>query len=91
MKLKSVFADIRNVINFEVDDYFKIFMRFENNVTAEVELGTYYLADKVQDKWFERHWFVGGNRGTAYVDGFFPEGKIVRTTTCWKMSAASAP
>ena len=80
VKLKSVFADIRNVINFEVDDYFKILMRFENNITAEVELGTYYLADKVQDKWFERHWFVGGNRGTAYVDGFFPEGKIVRTT-----------
>ena len=80
VKVKSVFADIRNVINFEVDDYFKILMRFENNVTAEVELGTYYLADKVQDKWFERHWFVGGNKGTAYVDGFFPEGKIVRTS-----------
>lgn len=80
VKLKTVFADIRNVINFEVDDYFKILMRFENNVTAEVELGTYYLADKVQDKWFERHWFVGGNKGTAYVDGFFPEGKIVRTS-----------
>lgn len=80
VKIKSVYADIRNVINFEVDDYFKIIMRFENGVTAEVELGTYYLADKVQDKWFERHWFVGGNKGTAYVDGFFPEGKIVRTS-----------
>ena len=80
VKLKTVFADIRNVINFEVDDYFKILMRFENGVTAEVELGTYYLADKVQDKWFERHWFVGGNKGTAYVDGFEPVGKIVRTS-----------
>ncbi|MCR5005346.1 MAG: Gfo/Idh/MocA family oxidoreductase [Clostridiales bacterium] len=79
VKIQSVFADVRNVINFEVDDYFKILMRFENGIMAEVELGTYYLADKVQDKWFERHWFVGGNRGTAYVDGFFPEGKIVRT------------
>ena len=79
-KLKSVFADIRNVINKEVDDYFQIMMRFDNNVTATVELGTYYLADKVNDKWFERHWFVAGNKGTAYVDGFFPEGKIVRTT-----------
>lgn len=78
-KLETVFADVRNVINFEVDDYFKILMRFDNGITAEVELGTYYLADKVQDKWFERHWFVGGSRGTAYVDGFFPEGKIVRT------------
>ena len=81
VKLKSVFADIRNVINTEVDDYFHIMLRFDNDVTATVELGTYYLADKVQDKWFERHWFVAGNKGTAYVDGFFPEGKIVRTTS----------
>lgn len=80
-KLKSVFADVRNVINKEVDDYFNIMLRFSNGVTATVELGTYYLADKVQDKWFERHWFVAGNKGTAYVDGFFPEGKIVRTTS----------
>ncbi len=78
-KITSVYADIRNVINTEVDDYFKILMRFDNNVTAEVELGTYYLTDKMHDKWFERHWFMGGNQGSAYVDGFFPEGKIVRT------------
>lgn len=32
------------------------------------------------DKWFERHWMIGGNQGSAYVDGFEPEGKIVRTT-----------
>lgn len=78
-KLKSVFADIRNVINEEVDDYFKILMRFDNGVTAEVELGTYYLTDKMHDKWFERHWFLGGNKGSAYIDGFEPEGRIVRT------------
>lgn len=76
----SVYADVRNVINFEVDDYFKILMRLDNGVTAEVELGTYYLSDKKEGKWFERHWFMGGSRGTAYVDGFEPEGKIVRTS-----------
>lgn len=79
VKLKSVFADVRNVINFEVDDYFKILMRFDNDVTAEVELGTYFLTDKMHDKWFERHWMMAGDKGCAYVDGFFPEGKIVRT------------
>lgn len=79
-KLTSIYADVRNVINFEVDDYFKILLRFDNQVMAEVELGTYLLADKPQDKWFERHWIMGGNKGTAYVDGFEPEGKIVRTT-----------
>ncbi len=26
----------------------------------------------------KRHWFIGGNKGSAYVDGFESEGKIVR-------------
>lgn len=79
-KIRAVFADVRNVINFEVDDYFKILMRFDNGIMAEVELGTYYLTDKIDEKWFERHWFMGGDTGSAYVDGFQPEGKIVRTS-----------
>ena len=44
---------------------------------GEIELGTYYLEDK--EHHFERHWFLGGNKGSAYIDGFFPEGKIVHT------------
>ena len=77
-KVTSVFTTMRNVINFEVDDYFNIQLRFSNGIMAEIELGTYYLSDK--KGWFERHWFLGGNKGSAYADGFFPEGKIVRTT-----------
>lgn len=80
VKIKQVFADLRNVINFEVDDYFKILLKLDNGITAEVELGTYLLTDKAHDKWFERHWLVSGNKGTAYVDGFEPVGKITRTT-----------
>jgi predicted dehydrogenase len=76
-RLVSVFADIRNVINKEVDDYFKIILRFENNVTAEIELGSYYLSDRKD--WFERHWNINGNKGCMYVDKFKPTGKIVRT------------
>ena len=77
-KIKTVFADVRNVINEEVDDYFKILLKFENGIMGEIELGTYFLADR--EKWFERHWFIGGNRGSMYSDGFNPEGKIARTT-----------
>ncbi len=76
-KVTSVFANLRNVINEKVDDYFHIMMRFDSGVVAEIELGTYYLADR--EHWFERHWFIGGNKGSAYVDGFEPEGKIART------------
>lgn len=79
-KVLSVYADVRNVINEAVDDYFKILLRLDNRVTAEIELGTYLLTDKMHDKWFERHWLMSGNQGTAYVDGFEPQGKIVRTT-----------
>lgn len=77
-RLATVFADVRNVINKEVDDYFNIILRFENGVTAEIELGTYFLSD--QKDWFERHWYVGGNKGSMYANKFNPEGKIVRTT-----------
>ncbi len=77
-KIKTVYADLRNVINENVDDYFKIILKFENNITAEIELGTYFLTNK--DKWFEKHWFIGGNKGSMFLDGFEPEGQIVRTS-----------
>ncbi|MDO4285259.1 MAG: Gfo/Idh/MocA family oxidoreductase [Eubacteriales bacterium] len=77
-RVTSVYATVKNVINFEVDDFFNIQLRFSNGVTAEIELGTYYLKD--DPGWFERHWFMGGDQGSAYADGFRPEGKIVRTT-----------
>lgn len=76
-KIKTVYAFMKNVINTEVDDYFKIILRFENDMIAEIELGTYYLSDK--PVWFERHWFIGGNKGSAYIDGFAPTGKTVTT------------
>jgi predicted dehydrogenase len=71
-KIVSLYADIRNVINEKVDDYFKIIFKFANGILAEIELGTYYLTPK-------RAWFIGGNKGSAYIDGFAGEGKIVRT------------
>ncbi|WNM27221.1 Gfo/Idh/MocA family oxidoreductase [Demequina capsici] len=77
-ELVSVWAEVRNVINDEVDDYFKILMCFANDVVVELELGTYFLADR--DGWFDRHWYVGGSTGALQADGFDPAGAIVRTT-----------
>lgn len=71
-EIDSLYADLRNIINDTVDDYFKIILKFKNKVTAEIELGTYYLTPK-------RAWFIGGNEGSAIIDGFAGEGKIVRT------------
>ncbi len=42
----SLYADVQNVINEKVDDYFNIIMKFRNGITAEIELGTYYLTPK---------------------------------------------
>ncbi|AEB07801.1 oxidoreductase domain protein [Coriobacterium glomerans PW2] len=74
----QVYADMRNVINKQVDDYFNILLRFEHGVAAQIELGTYFLCD--QDGWFERHWFVAGNKACAYIDGFNPRGAVVTTS-----------
>jgi len=71
-KITSIYADIRNVINDTVDDYFNIMIKFENGILAEIELGTYYLTPK-------RAWFIGGNGGSAIIDGFAGEGQIVHT------------
>ena len=77
-KLTQIYAHVKNVINENVDDYFNLQFYFENGVNAQIELGTYFLSDK--EKWFEHNWFLAGNKGTAYSDGFFPEGKIVTTS-----------
>ncbi len=73
----SVYADLKNVINARVDDYFKLIFEYASGMTAEIELGTYYLTPK-------RAWFIGGTTGSAVIDGVFraqgsAEGKIVRT------------
>lgn len=72
--LVSLYADLRNIINERVDDYFNIRMKFEDGTSAEIELGTYYLTPK-------RAWFIGGDKGSAYIEGWNSEGAIVRTTS----------
>lgn len=72
-KITSVYADVKNVINDEVDDYFKIILKFESGIVAEIELGTYFLTPK-------RGWFIGGNTGSMVIDDFDCSGSIVRTS-----------
>lgn len=72
-KITTIFADVRNVINAEVDDYFKINLLFKNGIVGEIELGTYYLTPN-------RGWTICGNGGTMVSDGFDCNGKIIKTT-----------
>lgn len=77
-EIEAVYATVKNVINEKVDDYFNIQLYFKNDISGQIELGTYFLNTK--EKWFEHHWFLGGNKGSANIDGFAPAGSIVRTS-----------
>lgn len=71
-KIKSVYADIKNVLHEEVDDYFKIIMKMDNGITAHLELSTYILE-------YQPRWLVGGDKGTMMVKSFACDGNIYRT------------
>lgn len=71
-KVKSIYADIKNVLHEEVDDYFKIIMKMDNGITAHIELSTYILE-------YQPRWLVAGDKGTMIVKSFGCDGNIYRT------------
>ena len=60
-KIVQVDADMKNVLNENVDDYFRILLRFESGLSAEIELGTYML-------YHLPRWYVGGDTGSLVVE-----------------------
>lgn len=70
--VQSVFADIKNVLHEEVDDYFKIIMKMKNGVTIHIELSTYILE-------YQPRWLVAGDKGTMIIKSFACDGHILRT------------
>lgn len=71
-KIKSVYADIKNVLHDEVDDYFKIILKMDNGVTAHIELSTYILK-------YQPRWLAAGDKGTMVINTFGCDGNIYRT------------
>lgn len=71
-KIKSIFADIKNVLHDEVDDYFKIIMKMDNDITVHLELSTYMLK-------YSPRWVAAGDKGTMVVNSFGCDGAIYRT------------
>ncbi|AQR96764.1 Gfo/Idh/MocA family protein [Clostridium saccharoperbutylacetonicum] len=72
VKIRSIYADIKNVLHEEVDDYFKIILKMENGVTFHLELSTYILE-------YQPRWLVAGDKGTIIVKSFGCEGALYRT------------
>lgn len=71
-KVKSIYADIKNVLHEEVDDYFKVILKMDNGVTAHIELSTYILK-------YQPRWLAAGDKGTLVVNSFAGDGAIYRT------------
>lgn len=67
----SVSAHLFSIYSKEVDDNFKVMMRFENGVSALVEIATNCFINLPR-------WHVSGKDGTAVVDNWECEGKIVK-------------
>lgn len=62
-------------IKFEgVDDNFKVLFRFENGLSALVEVDTYTFINLPR-------WHVSGDKGTAQIDNFECKGQIVCANT----------
>lgn len=59
-KITQICADMKCVVNKEVDDYFRILLYFESGLAAEIELGTYLLGKMPR-------FYVSGDKGTMVV------------------------
>ena len=70
-KVRYVFCDLTHVTNDEVDDGFKLHLTFESGLTAVMEVGTCHFTTLPL-------WFVAGTDGTAVIDNWECDGKLVR-------------
>ena len=62
-KIKSIYCRFQNIMDYEVEDCFKLDIYFEDEVTARVEVGTSNFIS------LPRFYMMGTN-GSATVDGF---------------------
>lgn len=70
-KLRSVYGILNSVINSDVDDYFKIILRFDNDITVQTEVGTFCLRSLPR-------WFICGDKGSMSIDDFECSGGITK-------------
>jgi predicted dehydrogenase len=69
-KIKSIYCRCFHITNYEVDDGFRLELYFEDGPTALIEVGTSNFIKLPR-------WVVEGVDGTAVVEDFQKNGKIV--------------
>lgn len=72
-KLEYVYADLKGVFSKEVDDFFRIILKFKNDQTAVLSLSTYCLKPSPR-------WLVCGDKGTVCINSFAGDGKLYKTS-----------
>lgn len=69
-KIKSVYCRFQNIMDYEVEDCFKLDIYFDNDVTARVEVGTSHFISLPR-------FYMTGTNGSATVNGFEDGMRIV--------------
>lgn len=70
-KIVSVYAQLFSVVNPEVDDLFKVELRFEDGLSVHVQVGTFSLVKQPR-------FFAYGDLGTMVIDDFTGENGMVK-------------
>lgn len=73
VRIRSVYGAVTNVTNQLVDDGFRAEIVFENGVSVLVEVGTSHFVSLPR-------WYVLGTNGTAVVEDWDRNGRIVRAS-----------
>ena len=72
-KIDSIYADLKYVFHEEVEDNYKIIIKFSNGQSVVLSHSTYCLKPSPR-------WLIIADKGTAVIDSFAGDGNIYRTT-----------
>lgn len=72
-KVEVIFADLKSVHNAEVDDYYKIMIKFVNGQTVTLSHSTYCLKPSPR-------WLICGDKGTVVINTFAADGNLFTTS-----------
>ncbi|MEG0692242.1 MAG: Gfo/Idh/MocA family oxidoreductase, partial [Oscillospiraceae bacterium] len=79
-KIKSVYCTLDNITNSEVDDGFRLVITFESGKRALLEVGTSNFIELPR-------WYMLGENGSAIINDWQLNGRIVRITNWDKNDA----
>ena len=79
-KVVSVYADLSYVTNEKCDDGFTVYMKFEDELTVVVEVGTSNFINMPR-------WYMLGENGSAIIEDWQQNGKIVMVSDWEKRDA----